>query len=159
MKIVIIGGGKIGFSLAEELANENHDIVLVDNDKEKVKMISETLDVMTLYGNGAAIETQREANVDEETVSAVGCFAVAYFLALVLTSVILSLDGLDFGKGVVVAISSIGNIGYGLDANTCTYGISGLSILSKVTLCFDMFLGRLEIFPLLIMFAPATWSQ
>lgn len=65
MKIVIIGGGKIGFSLAEELANENHDIVLVDNDKEKVKMISETLDVMTLYGNGAAIETQREANVDE----------------------------------------------------------------------------------------------
>lgn len=65
MKIVIIGGGKIGFSLAEELANENHDIVLVDNDKEKVKMISETLDVMTLYGNGAAIATQREANVDE----------------------------------------------------------------------------------------------
>lgn len=44
MKIVIIGGGKIGFSLAEELANENHDIVLVDNDKEKVKTISETLD-------------------------------------------------------------------------------------------------------------------
>lgn len=97
--------------------------------------------------------------VDEETVSAVGCFAVAYFLALVLTSVILSLDGLDFGKGVVVAISSIGNIGYGLDANTFTYGISGLSILSKVTLCFDMFLGRLEIFPLLIMFAPATWRK
>ena len=44
MKIVIIGGGKIGFSLAEELANDNHDIVLVDNDKEKVKTISETLD-------------------------------------------------------------------------------------------------------------------
>ena len=65
MKIVIIGGGKIGFSLAEELTNENHDIVLVDNDKEKVKMISETLDVMTLYGNGAAIATQRAANVDE----------------------------------------------------------------------------------------------
>lgn len=97
--------------------------------------------------------------VDEETVSAVGCFAVAYFLALVLTAVILSLDGLDFGKGIVVAISSIGNIGYGLDANTFSYGVSGLSILSKVILCFDMFLGRLEIFPLLIMFAPATWRK
>jgi len=65
MKIVIIGGGKIGFTLAEELAKENHDIVLVDNDKEKVKMVSETLDVMTLYGNGAAINIQRDANVDE----------------------------------------------------------------------------------------------
>ena len=38
MKIVIIGGGKIGFSLAEELANENHDIVLVDNEKEYIQI-------------------------------------------------------------------------------------------------------------------------
>lgn len=65
MKIVIVGGGKIGFSLAEELANEDHDITVVDNDKEKVKFISDTLDVMTLCGNGAAIATQREANVDD----------------------------------------------------------------------------------------------
>ncbi len=63
MKIIIVGGGKIGFSLAEELANENHDVTVVDNDKEKVKFISDTLDVMTLYGNGAAIAVQREANV------------------------------------------------------------------------------------------------
>lgn len=97
--------------------------------------------------------------VDEETVSAVNSFAVAYFIALVLTALILSLDGLDFGKGIIVGISGIGNIGYGLDANTFTYGVSGLSLLSKFTLCFDMFLGRLEIFPLLIMFAPATWRK
>lgn len=65
MKIVIVGGGKIGFSLAEELTNEDHDITVVDNDKEKVKFISDTLDVMTLCGNGAAIATQREANVGD----------------------------------------------------------------------------------------------
>lgn len=97
--------------------------------------------------------------VDEETVSSVNSFAVAYLMALVITAVILSLDGLDFGKGIVVAISSIGNIGYGIDANTFTYGVSGLSVPSKLALCFDMFLGRLEIFPLLIMFAPATWRK
>ncbi|MCI7511437.1 MAG: hypothetical protein MSB05_05240 [Firmicutes bacterium] len=68
-------------------------------------------------------------------------------MALVITAVILSLDGIDFGKGIVVAISSIGNIGYGIDANTFTYGVSGLSVPSKLALCFDMFLGRLEIFP------------
>lgn len=65
MKIVIIGGGKIGFSLAQELVGEEHDIVLVDNDKEKIRIGSEALDIMTLYGNGAAISTQREANVAE----------------------------------------------------------------------------------------------
>lgn len=97
--------------------------------------------------------------VDEETVSSVNSFAVAYLMALVITAVILSLDGLDFGKGIVVAISSIGNIGYGIDANTFTYGVSGLSVPSKLALCFDMFLGRLEIFPLLIMFAPETWRK
>ena len=50
MKIVIVGAGKIGYSLAEELANENHDITVVDIDKEKVKLLSDTLDVMTLCG-------------------------------------------------------------------------------------------------------------
>ena len=65
MKIVIIGGGKVGVLLASELAGENHDIVIIDNDKEKIKVFSETMDVMTLYGNGALAEIQREAGVDE----------------------------------------------------------------------------------------------
>ena len=65
MKIVIIGGGKIGYSLAVELSNEDHDVILVDHNKEKVAMISETLDIIALQGNGAAIDMQREANVDE----------------------------------------------------------------------------------------------
>ena len=97
--------------------------------------------------------------VDEETVSSVGSFAAAYLFALLITALILSLDGLDFGSGMTVAISGIGNIGYGIDSGTFTCGVSGLSLLSKAALCFDMFLGRLEIFPLLILFAPATWRK
>ena len=65
MKIVIIGGGKVGVMLASELANENHDIVIIDNDKEKVKLFSETMDVMTVLGNGALAEIQREADVEQ----------------------------------------------------------------------------------------------
>ncbi len=65
MKIVIVGAGKIGYSLAAELANEDHDITIVDISKEKVKMLSDTLDVLSLCGNGATVEMQREANVDE----------------------------------------------------------------------------------------------
>jgi len=65
MKIVIIGAGKIGKSLAAALAGEDHDVVVIDNDKEKLKTMSETLDVMTVCGNGAAVDIQRTADVDE----------------------------------------------------------------------------------------------
>lgn len=97
--------------------------------------------------------------VEEETVSSVGCFAVAYFMAVVLTGVVLSINGLSIGDGMLAAISSLGNVGYGIDSNTFTMGVSNLNILSKAVLCFDMFLGRLEVFPMLILFAPATWKN
>lgn len=63
------------------------------------------------------------------------------------------------GDGMLAAISSLSNVGYGIDSNTFTMGVSGLNIISKAVLCFDMFLGRLEIFPMLVLFAPETWRK
>lgn len=97
--------------------------------------------------------------VDEDTVSSVNSFAVVYFLTLVFTALVLALDGIDFGLGMKLAISSIGNIGCGIDAATIGFKVSELGALSKTALCFDMFLGRLEIFPLLVLFAPSTWRK
>lgn len=97
--------------------------------------------------------------VEEDTVASVNSFAIAYFMAVVLTAVVLSIDGLSFGDGMLAGISSLGNVGYGIDSNTFTMGVSQLSLLSKGVLCFDMFLGRLEIFPMLILFAPDTWKR
>ena len=96
--------------------------------------------------------------VDEETVTSVNSFAIAYFMAVVMTGVVLAINGLTIGDGMLAAISSLSNVGYGIDSNTFTMGVSGLNILSKAVLCFDMFLGRLEIFPMLVLFAPATWK-
>ena len=62
-------------------------------------------------------------------------------------------------SGMLAAISSLSNVGYGIDSNTFTMGVSGLNIISKAVLCFDMFLGRLEIFPMLVLFAPETWRK
>ena len=92
--------------------------------------------------------------VEEDTVSAVESFAVAYFMAVILTAVVLSINGLSIGDGRLAAISSLSN-----DSNTFTMGVSGLNIISKAVLCFDMFLGRLEIFPMLVLFAPETWRK
>ncbi len=64
MKIVIIGNGKVGFTLAEHLSREDHDVTIVDTDYDALKRASDTLDVMCVKGNGAAISTLEEAGAD-----------------------------------------------------------------------------------------------
>lgn len=63
LKIVIIGAGEVGFNLAKELSQEDYDITVVDINPEKVKRVSETLDVSTLEGNGASPFILRQAQV------------------------------------------------------------------------------------------------
>ena len=64
MKIVIIGAGKIGATLAEQLAAESHEITVVDSDREALDAVGNSLDVMTVEGNGGSKETLQEAGVD-----------------------------------------------------------------------------------------------
>lgn len=65
MKIIIVGGGKVGYTLAQQLATEEHDIILIDNDAEVLNHADETLDIMCIRGNGASVEILNEANVSE----------------------------------------------------------------------------------------------
>ncbi len=65
MKIIIIGCGKVGLTLAEMLSAENHDIVLVDSSFQKLQSIPESLDGLRIPGNGASINTQMEAGVED----------------------------------------------------------------------------------------------
>lgn len=64
MKIVIVGCGKVGASIARELNSESHDIVVVDINRDAVSYLSESLDVMGIEGNGATYQTLTEAGAD-----------------------------------------------------------------------------------------------
>lgn len=61
MKIIIIGNGKVGYALAKELAEEKHDLVLVDQDVAQMREADGALDVLCLAGNGASISVLLEA--------------------------------------------------------------------------------------------------
>ena len=63
MKIVIVGEGKVGFSLAQRLSLENHDVTVIDNNPHVLNESMEELDILTVEGNGASLVTLREANV------------------------------------------------------------------------------------------------
>ncbi len=65
MKIVIIGDGKVGYKLAEHLSVDNYDVVLIDNNEEKLKEAINSLDVNCFAGDGVSVEVQAEAGVPE----------------------------------------------------------------------------------------------
>lgn len=65
MKIIIIGGGKVGYTIAEQITKEGHDIVVVDNDRHVVESISDSLDVMAVCGNGSNVAVLREAGAGD----------------------------------------------------------------------------------------------
>ena len=63
MKIVIIGGGKVGSTIAAQLTKEGHDITVVDSGRSTVDQIGNSLDCMSICGNGVALATMQEAGV------------------------------------------------------------------------------------------------
>ncbi len=65
MRIIVIGDGKVGYSLAENLAREAHDVVVVDTNEEALRRCEDTLDVMCVRGNGATVSTLTEAGADK----------------------------------------------------------------------------------------------
>ncbi len=65
MKIVIIGDGKVGHKLAKQLSEENYNVVLVDNNAEKLKVAINKLDIFCVTGDGVSADVQIEAGVPE----------------------------------------------------------------------------------------------
>ena len=63
MKIIIVGCGKVGYAIAQQLTQEKHDITLVDDEPEHLSRADSTLDAMCLNGNGASISVLMEAGV------------------------------------------------------------------------------------------------
>lgn len=64
MKIVIVGDGKVGLTLTEQLSAEGHDIVIIDRNQQVLRDSQEAYDVMVVNGNGASMQVLKEAGAD-----------------------------------------------------------------------------------------------
>lgn len=97
--------------------------------------------------------------VEHEVVRSINVFLIAYLLIYAVSILIVSLDNFDFTTTFTSVAATINNIGPGLDlvGPAANFGI--LSVPSKLVLIFDMLAGRLEIFPLLLLFVPDTWRK
>lgn len=65
LNIIIVGYGKVGMTLVEQLTTEGHAITVIDKDSEKVQEAVDVYDIMGIAGNGASHSIQLEAGIDE----------------------------------------------------------------------------------------------
>lgn len=97
--------------------------------------------------------------IEHETVRSVNVFMAAYLVVFVISALLISLDNLDFTTNFTAVAATLNNIGPGLAKVGPTANFSVFSDFSKLILTFDMLIGRLEVFPILVLFSPHTWKR
>ena len=97
--------------------------------------------------------------VEEETISGVFLFIFAYIIISLIAIFIVSFDNFDITTTVTSVIATLSNIGPGLEMVGPAGNFSAFSDLSKLVLSFCMLAGRLEIYPMLILFSPSLWKK
>lgn len=101
--------------------------------------------------------------VDESIIHSVKTFAITYVLVIVFSTILISIYNpnmdLDFLTAFSSSLTCLGNVGPGLGIVGPVGNFCGYSYFSKMVLSIEMMMGRLEIFPILILFNPQTWKK
>ena len=97
--------------------------------------------------------------VEHETVRSVNAYMVSYLLIYAISMLLISFDNCDFTTNFTSVVATLNNIGPGLEMVGPTQNFGFFSVGSKLVLIFDMLAGRLELFPMLLLFAPSTWKK
>lgn len=97
--------------------------------------------------------------LQDEVIHGTGTFIVVYASITVLSSLLIAVDGFDLETSVSAVVASINNIGPGLGLVSPAGNYSMFSPFSKIVLLLDMLVGRLEIYPMLVLISPAIWRR
>ena len=63
MDIIVVGCGKVGFTIVEQLSNEGHNIIAIDERQERIDKVKEELDVIGIVGNGVSYQVLMDAGI------------------------------------------------------------------------------------------------
>ncbi len=126
-------------------------MVLIKSIFKEVKTAAHPRSVHKITMNGRA--------VPHETVRGINVYIMSYLSIFALALLIISIDGKDFTTNFTAVATTINNVGPGLAEVGPMGNFSGFSVLSKIVLSFVMITGRLEIFPMLVLFSPYTTKK
>lgn len=97
--------------------------------------------------------------VKDDAILGVVAYMTIYICILFISCIVISLDNVDFGTAFTSVLACISNEGpaFGIAGPTGHFG--NYSAFPKLVLCFNMLVGRLEIFPVILLFAPSIWKK
>lgn len=127
-----------------------------------ITLVKSTRNELLQYIHPGAIHQIRTdgRKTDQIVVRSIHAFLAAYFLIFTVSVLLISIvDPFDFLTNFTAAAATISNIGPGFGSVGPACNFAGYSDFSKVILLFDMLAGRLEIFPVLLLFYPAAWKR
>ncbi len=113
----------------------------------------------TLNPKKVQVVRNNDSVVSEKVLENTNAYLAAYVIILFASFIFISLDGFSTGTNFSAVLACFNNIGPGLEAVGPTCNFAGYSAFSKIVLCLDMLLGRLEIFPILVLFTHSTWTR
>lgn len=97
--------------------------------------------------------------IDDHVIANIHSYLVLYLVIFALSLLVLTIFNLDFKSAFSAVATCLNNVGPGFDVVGPVSNFSSLSDVSKLVLSFDMLAGRLEIFPILLLFAPSQWRR
>lgn len=126
-------------------------IILIKSIVKEIKISAHPHTVYKIKMDGRTVE--------HETARGVSVFLASYVVIYALSVLIVSIDNMDFTTNFTAVAATINNIGPGLAKVGPLSNFDGYSYLSKIVLTLDMLIGRLEIFPMLVLFSPGVWKK
>lgn len=126
-------------------------LILMKHAKREIKKL--------IHPKSVSIITLNKKRLQDETVNGVIGYTVIYFLIMVVSILIVSLNNFDFATTFSSVLTTLNNTGPGIAGVGPVENFSSFSALSKLVFCFDMLAGRLELFPFLMLMAPSVWRK
>ncbi len=113
----------------------------------------------TLHPQKVEIIRRDGETADESVVNTTNVYLGAYVGIIIISTLLVAIDGKTLITDISAVISCVNNIGPGFDAAGPTQSFASFSVLSKIVFIIDMLVGRLEIFPILVLFSKSTWQN
>lgn len=126
-------------------------VILLKTVKQEIYSYVHPRSIKTITLDGKAVEKSMIKGV----LVYFGLYAIIYVISLL----IISIDGFDITTNFTAVVACICNIGPGLEMVGPAGNFGDYSVLSKCVLIFDMLAGRLEFYPMLVLFAPSMWKK
>ena len=126
-------------------------IILFKEIKKEFMLIVHPRNVYTVKTDGK--------KVTHEVARSVSVYLTIYVFIIVITTILISFNGFDFTTNFTSVLATINNTGPGFSMVGSAGNYSEFSAFSKIIFCFNMFAGRLELYPFLLIFIPQAWKK